>query len=211
MPLPRDTFHDIPIEWPNLTEITVDLSKWNSTSVANIFEAFATCTLLLNDEDATKTLRSIIWAIIMAAPRARKAMAKRCKTRLKEADTSPTLTEEGESEPTNRGDVASTQTEEREEEGSSDSKAESTTRGRDAGEAPAPSTGYPVKSRPRAPPEVRAISAKKPPHTSDGTQGAQGRDDPLPEPSTHDKDTQGGERTNQENRRERASNLRSDY
>ena len=32
----------------------------------NIFEAYATCALLLNTERATNTLRSIIWAMIMA-------------------------------------------------------------------------------------------------------------------------------------------------
>ena len=118
MRLERNTFYKIPIEWPTPRETTTDFSKWNEISVAYIFETYATCTLLLNAESATNTLRSISWAIIMADPRSRKAMAKHCKRKLIEVDTSPTLSEEGESKHTDVDDDANTTTEEREEEGS---------------------------------------------------------------------------------------------
>ena len=51
--LSRNTFYYIPIEWPPPSETTVDFTKWNATSVASIFEAYATCALLLNAESAT--------------------------------------------------------------------------------------------------------------------------------------------------------------
>ena len=153
MRLERNTFYKIPIEWPTPRETTTDFSKWNEISVAYIFETYATCTLLLNAESATNTLRSIIWAIIMADPRSRKAMAKHCKRKLIEVDTSPTLSEEGESKHTDVDDDANTTTEEREEDGSGATNQKPLSTGTSSGEPHAPLDELPSKGKAESPTE----------------------------------------------------------
>ena len=74
--LPNDVYKAIPAERPPGSEIFADAPSWSAVNTGDIFETYATCVFLDADKEARETLRSILWAALLADPRAGRALAK---------------------------------------------------------------------------------------------------------------------------------------
>ena len=71
--LPNDVYKAIPVEWPPSTVTHADIPDWSAVNTGNIFETYATCIFLMGGPQARKLLRSLVWATLVADPRAAKA------------------------------------------------------------------------------------------------------------------------------------------
>ena len=79
--LPNDVCNAIPVEWPPSTELYADIPNWSAGYTGNIFETYATCIFPMGGPQARKLLRSLLWATLLADPRAAKALARHCKAK----------------------------------------------------------------------------------------------------------------------------------
>ena len=84
--LPDEIYWAIPLAWPSHSETHTDLPNWNAAITGNILETYATCTFLKANQKTRATLRSILWAAILAEPRAARALAMHCIARGREED-----------------------------------------------------------------------------------------------------------------------------
>ena len=84
--LPSEIYWNIHIAWTPRIEAYEDIPDWNADTVANIIEAYATCTFLRANKGTRTDLRSILWAAILAEPRTAQALAKYCQDRGRQKD-----------------------------------------------------------------------------------------------------------------------------
>ena len=102
--LPSEVYKAIPTKWPPYTEIHADVPSWAAVNVGNIYETYATCVFLKANKGTRSALRSILWAAILAEPRAAAVLAKHCKSRGRVEDTPSNLLDAKETPYVNLGD-----------------------------------------------------------------------------------------------------------
>ena len=69
------------MKWPAYTEIHADITNWAPGNVGNVFETYATCVFLEANKETRTRLRSLLWAAMLAEPRAAALLAMNCKAR----------------------------------------------------------------------------------------------------------------------------------
>ena len=77
--VPNDVYKATPMKWPQYTEIHADIANWAPPNVGNVFETYATCVFLEANKETRTRLRSLLWAAILAEPRAAALLAMSCK------------------------------------------------------------------------------------------------------------------------------------
>jgi DNA-binding CsgD family transcriptional regulator len=102
--------------WPPSSEIYADIPSWSAVNTGNIFESYATCVFLKANREARSALRSILWAAILAEPRAARQLARHCKSKGRDRDIPSDILEVKETPYINLGDEPFPPSEEEEEE-----------------------------------------------------------------------------------------------
>ena len=92
------------MKWPPYSETHADVTSWAAVNVGNVFETYATCVFLKANKGTRSALRSILWAAILAEPRAASLLAKHCKSRGRVEDIPSNLLDPKETPYVNLGD-----------------------------------------------------------------------------------------------------------